>query len=78
MAKTTYTATLRRAGLQADGTIHTVEDLEKTAAEMQIPFGIYSGNVAVGRVTRVWIEGEELKAEITIDDESLPRPPASC
>jgi len=78
MAEKTYTATLRRAGPQTDGSTCEVEDLERAAAETQVPFGIYAGDVAIGRVTRVWVEGLELKGEITIDDDTFPQPSASC
>lgn len=82
----TFTAVLRRAGLQKDTTLVTVESLHQIVAETTVPFSIYPsvfGGPEIGRVTRVYVEDDELRGEVELDSDEEPdaaadsRPPAS-
>lgn len=72
----TFITTLRRAGLQDDGSIVTVESLEVIAAETAVPFSIRAGDQVIGRITRLWVEADELRGEANFDDGA--QPPAAC
>lgn len=65
-----FTAVLRRAGLQADQSLVTTESLHQIVAETSVPFPIRPsafGGPEVGRITRIWVEDDELRGEIELD-----------
>lgn len=82
-----FTAVLKRAGLQADQSLVTLESLQQIAAETSVPFSIYPtlfGGPEIGRVTRIWVENGELLGDVELDgDPDEPdaatdaQPPAS-
>ncbi len=66
----TFTAVLRRAGVQADKTLVTVESLHQIVAETSVPFSITPsaiGGPEIGRVTRVYVEDDELRGDVELD-----------
>ena len=67
--------TLRRAGLQTDGTVVTAESLEEIAQETAIPFDIRAGDQVIGQLTRIWVVDGELRGEAEFYDGA--QPPAS-
>lgn len=73
----TFITTLRRAGLQGDGSIVTVESLEVIAQETAVPFSIRAGDQVIGRITRLWVEADELRGEANFDADGA-QPPAAC
>jgi hypothetical protein len=65
-----FTAVLRRAGLQADQSLVTTESLHQIVAETSVPFSITPaifGGPEIGRVTRIWVEDDELRGEVELD-----------
>jgi len=77
----TFIAVLRRAGLQVDGSLVTTESLQQIVAETSVPFPIFPtifGGPEIGRVTRIWVEADELRGEVEIDAPTDTSPLASC
>jgi len=77
----TFTAVLRRAGLQTDGSLVTTESLQEIVAETSVPFPIFPtifGGPEIGHVTRVWVEDDELRGEVEIDAAADAQLQASC
>jgi len=77
----TFTAVLRRAGLQIDGSLVTTESLQEIVAETSVPFPIFPtifGGPEIGRVTRIWVEDDELRGEVEIDAAADAQLQASC
>lgn len=83
-----FTAVLRRAGLQDDKSLVTTESLHLVVAETSVPFPIFAtpfGGPEIGRVTRIWVEDDELRGaieiELDVSEEPVattdPQPPAS-
>ena len=65
-----FTAVLRRAGLQADKTLVTVESLHQIVAETSVPFSIYPtvfGGLEIGCIIRVYVEDDELRGDVELD-----------
>jgi hypothetical protein len=65
-----FTAVLRRAGLQTDQSLVTTESLHQIVAETSVPFSITPtefGGPEIGRVTRIWVEDDELRGEVELD-----------
>ncbi len=76
-----FTAVLRRAGLQADKSLVTVESLHEVANETTVPFSIFARGFtgpAIGRVTRVWVEDDELRGAVELTDVPRGTACASC
>lgn len=76
-----FTAVLRRAGLQADKSLVTVESLYEVADETTTPFSIFARGFtgpAIGRVTRVWVEDGELRGAVELTDVPCGAPCATC
>ncbi len=65
-----FTAVLRRAGVRADKTLVTVESLHQIVAETTVPFSIFPtvfGGLEIGRITRVYVEDDELRGDVELD-----------
>lgn len=76
-----FTAVLRRAGLQMDGSLVTTESLREIVAETSVPFPIFPtifGGPEIGRILRIWVESDELRGEMEIDVDALADTPLAA